>query len=203
LLRVGLTGGIACGKSLVAGFFEDRSIPVVNDDVAARDAVAPGSAGLAEVVREFGPALLLPDGSLDRPALGRIVFADERLRRRLMEITHPRIGVLLAERFSVAERSDAPFVVYESALLVENGNVDAWRPLIVVRADHERQVDRMASRNGLSRVEAEDRIRSQIPVGEKAALADHVIENSGSRARAAEQFERVYAALLARAATDR
>lgn len=196
MLRVGLTGGIACGKSLVGGFFRDRGVPVVDDDVAARDAVAPGTEGLAAVVAEFGEEILASDGSLDRPALGRIVFADDARRRRLMEITHPWIGALIAQRFRAAEETDAPMVVYESALLVENGNYDAWRPIVVVRTDHETQVRRIASRNGLSREEAENRIRSQMPVDEKAALADHVIDNSSSPERAAERFEEIYAALL-------
>lgn len=196
MLRVGLTGGIACGKSLIGGLFREKGIPVVDDDAAARDVVSAGSEGLAAVVREFGEEILAADGSLDRPALGRIVFADDTLRRRLMEITHPRIGSLLAERFREAEESGAPMVVYESALLFENGNHEAWRPIIVVRTDHETQVARIASRNGLSRREAEDRIRSQMSVDEKARRGDLVIENSGSTADATATFERVYATLL-------
>jgi len=200
MLRVGLTVGIACGKSLVAEMFRDRGVPVVDDDVAARDAVAPGSEGLAAVVAEFGQGVLRPDGSLDRPALGRTVFADDGLRRRLMEITHPRIGALIAQRLGAAEASGAALVVYESALLVENGAADAWRPLVVVRADRELQIARMARRNGLSREEAEARIRAQTSVEDKAALADFVIDNSGSRRQAAARFERVYEALCARIA---
>lgn len=195
MLRIGLTGGIACGKSLVAAMFRDRGVPVVDDDDAARDAVAPGSEGLAAVVGEFGDGILLPDGGLDRPALGRIVFADDTKRRRLMEITHPRIGALIAERLGAAQASGASMVVYESALLVENGVADAWRPLVVVRADHEQQVTRIASRNGLDRGEAEHRIRSQMAVDEKAALADYVIDNSGSPAEARAHFEEVFEAL--------
>ena len=103
MLRVGLTGGIACGKSLVAGFFAEKGIPVVNDDHAAHDAVEKGSEGLAAVVQEFGDAILLPDGNLDRPKLGRIVFNDDAKRRRLMAITFPFIGRLLGERFDAAE----------------------------------------------------------------------------------------------------
>ncbi|MDG2307322.1 MAG: dephospho-CoA kinase [Candidatus Binatia bacterium] len=202
MLRVGLTGGIACGKSLIGRLFEERHVPVIDDDVAARDAVSPGSEGLADVVAEFGEGILAPDGSLDRPALGKIVFADDGLRRRLMAITHPRIGALIAERFRAAEASVAPFVVYESALLIENGNVDAWRPLVVVRTDRETQIERMAGRNGLSREEAEDRIRSQMPVEEKAALADFVIDNSSTTQHAANEFERVYAAVVERASAD-
>lgn len=194
-----MTGGIACGKSLIGRLFKERQVPVVDDDVAARDAVAPGSEGLADVVAEFGEGILAPDGSLDRPALGKIVFADDGLRRKLMAITHPRIGALIAERFRAAEESGAPFVVYESALLIENGNVDAWRPLVVVCTNRETQIERMASRNGLSREDAEDRIRSQMAVEEKVAQADYIIDNSSTTQHAADEFERVYAALVARA----
>lgn len=175
----------------------------MDDDVAARDAVAPGSDGLAAVVAEFGEDILSADGSLDRPALGRIVFSDDARRLRLMEITHPAIGALLAERFRAAEQSGAAMVVYESALLIENGNFDAWRPIVVVRTDHETQVRRIAERNGLPREEAENRIRSQMAVGEKASLADYVIENSGTTEDAAAEFERVFAALTKSAASPK
>ncbi len=199
VLRVGLTGGIACGNSLVAGFFTARGIPVVNDDHAAHDAVAKGTEGLAAVVREFGPDVLLPDGSLDRATLGRIVFADDALRRRLMAITFPFIGRLLAERLAAAERSGAPMMVYESALLIENGGHEAWRPLIVVRVDEAQQLARLCQRNGLERDEALARIRSQMPIAEKAALADCVIDNSGSPEETERRFTEIYELLCARA----
>jgi dephospho-CoA kinase len=135
MLRVGLTGGIACGKSLVAEFFRRRAIPVVNDDEAAREAVAKGTLGLAAVVAEFGEDVLLADGTLNRPELARRVFADDAKRRRLMAVTHPAIGRLLRQRFAEAEQSGARIIVYESALLVENGVASAWRPLVVVRRE--------------------------------------------------------------------
>lgn len=199
MLKVGLTGGIACGKSLVAGFFTDAGIPVVNDDHAAHDAVAKGSEGLAAVVREFGEDVLLPDGSLDRPKLGRIVFNDDARRRRLMAITFPFIGRLLAERFAAAEASGAPFVVYESALLFENGGPDAWRPIVVVWVDEEQQIARLRARNGLSLDDATARIRSQMPIAKKVELADELIDNRGSPEETRRQFDAVYARLLARA----
>ncbi|MEW6272107.1 MAG: dephospho-CoA kinase [Thermodesulfobacteriota bacterium] len=199
MLRVGLTGGIACGKSLVAGFFTARGVPVVNDDDAARDAVAKGSDGLAAVVREFGDEVLLPDGALDRPKLGRIVFADDVLRRRLMGITFPFIGRLLEQRFAAAEASGAPMVVYESALLIENGGHEAWRPIVVVRVDEAQQLERLRARNGLTHEEAVARIASQMPIARKAELADYVIDNSGTPAESERRFTRVYAELEARA----
>jgi dephospho-CoA kinase len=200
VLRIGLTGGIACGKSFVAAMFRERGVPVVNDDDAARDAMAPGSPALAAVAAEFGPEVLLPDGSLDRPALGRRVFADNELRLRLMAITFPAIGRLVGERLDAAERSGAAMVVYESALLFENGATGSWRPIIVVRASSEQQLARLQARNGLSEREAIDRIRSQMSIEEKASRADIVFDNSGSEDDARRRFTDLYAELTKRAA---
>ena len=199
MLRVGLTGGIACGKSLIGGLFARKGIPVVDDDQAARAAVAPGTPGLAAVIQEFGREYLLPDGTLDRPRLGRLVFADDALRRKLMQITFPHIGRLVQERIGEAERSGAPILVYESALLIENGQADRWRPLIVVWASEERQLERLMARNALNRSEAVDRIRSQMPLADKVKLADYAIDNSGSPEETERRFEAVFAALLDRA----
>jgi dephospho-CoA kinase len=198
MLRLGLTGGIACGKSLVAGLLRARGIPVVDDDQAARDAVAPGTRGLAAVVQEFGSGVLLPDGSLDRAGLGRIVFADDRLRLRLMAITFPWIGELVQSRLAEAEKLGAPAVVYESALLIENGQADHWRPLIVVTASEAQQVARLVSRNALSAEEARARIASQMTVAAKAAAADFVIDNSGSPTDAERQLDDVLGRILSR-----
>jgi dephospho-CoA kinase len=200
---VGLTGGIACGKSLVAGFFVARGVPVVNDDDAARDAVAKGSEGLAAVVREFGEDVLLADGTLDRPKLGRIVFADDAKRRRLMALTFPFIGRLVQERLAVAEASGARMVVYESALLFENGAYDPWRPIVVVRVDEASQIARLRARNALSLEDAAARIAVQMPVARKVELADYVIDNSGTPDESERQFARVYAALAERAGAPR
>lgn len=198
MLRAGLTGGIACGKSLVSGFLREMGAAVVDDDVAARDAVRPGSEALEAVVAEFGRDVLQADGSLDRPRLGRIVFADDAKRRKLMAITFPAIGRLLLERLAAAEASGAPLLVYESALLIENGQAEAWRPLLVVTTTPEIQLRRLRERNSLSEEEARERVASQMPVEAKARLADHVIENVGlpeeTRARCAE----VWAALFDR-----
>jgi len=199
VLRVGLTGGIACGKSLVGGFFQARGVPVVDDDQAARDAVAAGTPGLAEVVREFGREYLLPDGELDRPKLGRLVFGDDALRRKLMQITFPQIGRLVGARIAEAQASGAAMMVYESALLIENGQAEHWRPLVVVSANEERQLERLMARNALTHSEALARIRSQMPLAAKVALADYTIDNSGSREETERAFERVFAALSARA----
>ena len=196
MVRAALTGGIACGKSLVSGFLREMGAAVVDDDVAARDAVRPGSEALAAVVEEFGRDVLAADGSLDRPKLGRIVFADDAKRRRLMSITFPAIGRLLLERFAVAEAAGAPVLVYESALLVENGQADAWRPLVVVTTTPEIQLRRLRERNALTGEEALDRVRSQMPLADKARLADFVIENVGTPAQTRSRCAEVWAALI-------
>jgi dephospho-CoA kinase len=180
--------------------FRERGVPVVNDDDAARDAMAPGSPALAAVAAEFGPEVLLLDGSLDRQALGRRVFADNELRLRLMAITFPAIGRLVGERLDAAERSGAAMVVYESALLFENGATGSWRPIIVVRASSEQQLARLQARNGLSEREAMDRIHSQMSIEEKASRADIVFDNSGSEDDARRRFIDLYAELTKRAA---
>ena len=199
MLRVGLTGGIACGKSLVADFFRDAGIPVVNDDDAARDAVAIGTPGLAAVVEAFGPQVLGPDGTLDRPALGRIVFADPEQRLRLMNATFPFIGRLVLERIQAAEETGAPMLVYESALLVENRQAENWRPLVVVWAPPEIQISRLRARNQLSEEDARNRIASQMAVEEKRALADHAIDNSGTPGQTRACFDSVLEELYRKA----
>jgi len=192
--RVGLTGGIACGKSVVARFFAEKGIPVVNDDLAARDAVGASTPGLAAVLREFGD-VLGPDGELDRPRLGRLVFGDDAKRRRLMQITFPFIGELLRQRFRAAEEVGSAMIVYESALLIENGGADSWRPLVVVRATSDQQLARLRERNGLDADDARRRIEAQMPVDEKAAVANYVIDNTGTIADARRQFDAIFAEL--------
>src|SRR5580658_10202629 len=125
----GLTGGIASGKSTVAARFAARGVPVLDADAFAREVVAIGTEGLAEVVAAFGAGVLFPDGSLDRKALAAIVFADETSRRRLQAITHPRIAALTATRTAELAGRE-PLACYEAALLVENGLADAFRPLV-------------------------------------------------------------------------
>jgi dephospho-CoA kinase len=149
-------------------------------------------------VREFGGDVLLPDGSLDRAKLGRIVFADDARRRHLMATTFPFIGKLLQERFAAAERSGAPLLVYESALLIENGGHESWRPLIVVRVGEALQIERLCARNQLSLDDARARIRAQLSIARKAELADYVIDNDGTPDAAERQFDLVYAELLRR-----
>lgn len=194
---VGLTGGIASGKSTVARAFSAEGIPVIDADQLAREVVAPGSEGLSELVDAFGADILAPDGSLDRKALGARVFQNDELRRQLNAITHPRIGRLSAERIAAIDAT-APYAVYEAALLVENGLHKNMRALVVVALDEARQLERIVLRDQLSEGDARARIAAQAPLAHKLAVADYVIENSGELDALRTRVSDVHRALLQR-----
>jgi len=203
-LLVGLTGGIATGKSTVSEMFRRLGGEIIDADHLARDVVAPGEPALAEIARVFGSDVLLPDGGLDRKRLGALVFADPEKRRRLEQITHPAIR----ERFSrrLAELDAAGFagvVFFDAAVLIESGNYKNMDRLVVVLADEPTQRTRLMERDRLDTDDAVLRIRSQMPVAEKADLADHVIDNSGDRARTETRVRAVYTALLEEACRRR
>jgi dephospho-CoA kinase len=195
----GLTGGIGSGKSRVAALLRERGVPVVDADELAREAVAVGSEGLAEVVRAFGRELLAVDGSLDRKRLGALVFSDEAARRRLNAITHPRVRQLSAERFAELSRQGAALAAYDVPLLFEVGLDAVLRPIVVVAASEATQRARIVARDGLSAAEAQARIDAQLPLSEKRRRADHVIENDGSLAELAAQVDALLPKLRASA----
>ena len=177
---IGLTGGIASGKSEVSRVLQSLGVGVVDADKLAREVVAPGSEGLREVVATFGTGVLAPDGSLDRERLAAIVFGDEPARKRLQAITHPRIGQLSAQRIAALRASDAPYVVYDAPLLVEVGAHQGFAALIVVAAEEAIQVARLLARDGFAEREARQRIAAQLPLARKIAVADYVIRNDTS-----------------------
>jgi dephospho-CoA kinase len=187
----GLTGGIACGKSTVANRWRARGLPVVDADQVAREVVLPGSEGLAEIVRVFGPTVLLPDGSLDRKALARIAFATAEARKELERITHPRIGLRTAELMSELARAGEPLACYEAALLVENHLADRFRPLVVCACSEATQLARIQARDKVSAEDALARVRAQTPLREKVAAANFVIETDGRVEESAQQADRV------------
>lgn len=195
---VGLTGGIAAGKSTVARSFAALGVPVVDADKLARDAVAIGSEGLAEIVAAFGSDVLLADGSLDRKALGARVFADSTLRARLNAITHPRIAQLGAQQIADHGKAGANYVIYEAALIVENNLQRAMQALVVVSVDPVVQLARLLKRDGLSESEAQARIAAQMPLEKKIEAADFVIDNSGAPEVVAERVADVHGLILAR-----
>ncbi len=176
----GLTGGIACGKSTVAGFLREQGVGIVDADLAAREVVLPGSEGLAEIVRTFGDAVLATDRTLDRKKLAERVFRDPEARRRLEAITHPRIRDASMQKAHQLSQAGHTLIGYEAALLVEAGTADAFRPLVVVIANEQDQIARLRARDGLDEAQARARLAAQMPVRQKAALADHVIDTSCS-----------------------
>jgi dephospho-CoA kinase len=194
---VGLTGGIASGKSTVARAFAERGVPIIDADQLAREVVLPGSDGLAEIIDTFGRDVLLRDGSLDRKALAARVFPDPTLRMKLNAITHPRIGRLSAERMASIDSSH-PYLIYEAPLIVENNLHRAMHALIVVALDVSAQIERVMNRDGLSNAEATARIAAQAPLERKLAAADFVIENGGELSSISPRVDEIHAQLLAR-----
>jgi dephospho-CoA kinase len=181
MLLFGLTGGLASGKSTVAAHLRSLGVPVIDADQLARELVAPGTPGLAAVVEAFGPTVLLPDGSLDRPKVAAAVFSDPNQRRRLNAILHPLIGAASAARIADLTARGEPLACYEAALLVENGLADAFRPLVVVAVPEAVQVARAMARDSATEEQARARIAAQLPLATKVAAADYVIDNGGSR----------------------
>jgi dephospho-CoA kinase len=195
---VGLTGGIASGKSTVARLFEKLGIPVVDADAIARQVVRKGTEGLREIVEAFGEGVLDDEGELDRSRLANIVFDDDDARRRLNAITHPRIAETSAEQIAALAQGGPPYIIYEAALLVENGSHRAFSALVVVAADEATQLARMEARDGLSEADARARLEAQLPVAKKVEVADFVIYNNGTREEAEAQTRAVHRSLLER-----
>lgn len=196
--RIGLTGGIAAGKSVAAERLAERGAVLLDYDVLSRDAVAPGSPGLAEVVEAFGPAVLAPDGSLDRPGLAAVVFADDTARERLNAIVHPVVHRLAAEREAAAAALDpGAVVVHDIPLLVESGFADAFHLVVLVQAPAVLRVERLVRTRGMDRAEAEQRIAAQAPEEQRMAVADVVLDGSGApdelRAQVDELWDRLAA----------
>ncbi len=203
-LLVGLTGSIATGKSTVSRMFAHLGARVIDADLLSREVVMPGQPAYARIVEEFGPQVVQEDCSLDRKALGAIVFADSARRKRLEEITHPAIGARQQRILSVLdEEAFEGVVLWDAALLFESGGIARMDRVVVVFADPETERRRLMERDGLSEADARARIASQMPIGEKAKLADHVIDNSGAREETERQVRAVYGALLAELAARR
>lgn len=190
MTRVGLTGGVASGKSTVSRILAELGAVVVDADVLAREVVASGTDGLAEVVEEFGLEVLGPDGGLDRPALGAIVFADESRRRALEAIVHPRVRARAAE--IEASAPSGAVVVHDIPLLAETGQADSFDAVLVVDVPVATQVARMVEQRGLSHDDAQARVAAQASREDRLAVATYVIDNTGTleelRARVAEVY---------------
>jgi dephospho-CoA kinase len=197
MVRVGLTGGIASGKSLVAAELAARGAIIIDADVLAREVVEPGTPGRAAIIERFGPQVLT-DGRLDRAHLAEIVFADPAARRDLERIVHPVVRARAAELERAA--GSAAVVVHVIPLLVETGQQGDFDLVVTIDVDHETQIQRMMGRNGFSRAEAESRIAAQAAREDRRAAADVVLDNSGDVAQLKDQIDALWAVLTSTAA---
>ncbi len=192
---IGLTGGIACGKSTVANMLRTRGAHVIDADLLARQVVAPGTPALAEIAAHFGTDILHADGSLDRGKLGAQVFADEEARRALNAIIHPRIAQASQSEIARLAASGADPIIYEAALIAENKLYTWMDAVIVVNVPPEVQLARLLDRESLTEAQARDRIQSQLPQQDKIAIADFVIDNGHGVEETRAQVEQLWAQL--------
>lgn len=203
-LRIGLTGGVASGKSTVAEAFRARGAAIVDADVIARDVVRPGGPAYQGVVDAFGSAVVGPGGALDRKALAARVFGNEADRRRLNALTHPHIRRRIADEAArLTAAAEVPVIVFDIPLLLDttDGRDLDLDGIVVVYADEAARLRRLTGRDGISPEEARGRLAAQVPLEDKVKRADWVIDNSGTPAETQEQVERLWQTLLERART--
>ena len=197
MLKVGLTGSIAVGKSFVVSVFQDLGCATFDADKIAHTVMEPGREAFDDIVRDFGRAVLGEDGSVDRAKLGAIVFADSERRRRLNEIVHPRViaeqNRLLAE---VERKNPEGIVIVDAALMIESGGYKRFDTLIVVFCSSETQIERLMKRNNVTREEAELRVAAQMPSEEKRRYADYEIDTSGTQEETRARVTEIYHLLL-------
>ncbi|GAA1187515.1 dephospho-CoA kinase [Kitasatospora gansuensis] len=196
MLRIGLTGGIGAGKSEVSGQLAALGALIVDSDLIAREVVAPGTDGLRAVVAEFGPSVLRADGSLDRPALGALVFADPERLAALNAIVHPLVRARSAELEAAAGERDV--VVHDVPLLAENGLAPLYDQVVVVDASDEVRIDRLVRLRGMTEAEARARMAAQADRQTRLAIADLVIDNSGTLAELAPRVQELWETLQKR-----
>jgi dephospho-CoA kinase len=200
---VGLTGGIATGKSTVARMFEKRGVVLIDADAIVRELQAPGSPVLAEIAAAFGPEVIDANGELDREAVGARVFRDAQARKRLGDIIHPRVTAEMQRRTEAARAAGAAVVMLDIPLLLEGreagtgtGSAVRFDAVIVVYASEDVQIERQLERNTYARDEAERRVRAQMSIEDKRALADYVIDNTGSLEDTERQVDEIYSRLV-------
>ncbi len=195
MLRIGLTGGIAAGKSTASARFAQLGARVIDHDELARRAVEPGSAALVDIVREFGDRVL-SEGRLDRPALAAIVFEDDDARRRLNAIVHPTVFAMSQAQDRAARKEGVAVVVHDIPLLVEAGSGSGFDMVVVVQAEREVRLTRLVEGRGLTREEAEARLASQASDEQRAAIADVVLDGSGTSEALAAQVDALWGTML-------
>lgn len=196
MIRVGLTGGIATGKSTVARMFAARGAAVLDADELVRELQYPGMPVYDAIVEAFGTAILKEDGTIDRKSLGEMVFRDTKLRKRLEAIVHPALISAVEQRVVELRTQGVPICVVELPLLIEAESEDRFDWVVVVVASEDLQVARLMTDRGLTREEALARIRSQMPLQEKVKQAHFVIENSGDRWQTEGRVQEIYDVLL-------
>jgi dephospho-CoA kinase len=190
---IGLTGGIASGKSAVAARLAQHGAVVIDADVLAREVVEPGTLALARIAEEFGSEVIAADGSLDRAALGAVIFTSPEKRAALNAITHPAVGSRSHELFTAAAAADPKaIVVYDVPLLVDAGRADEFDMIVVVNASTETRVARMIEQRGMTRDEALHRINSQATDTERLAIADVVIDANGTLEETLQQADTLW-----------
>ncbi|WP_092919501.1 dephospho-CoA kinase [Agrococcus baldri] len=196
-MLLALTGGIASGKSTIAARLAERGAVVIDADALVRELQQPGQPVLAAIAAEFGDHLLLPDGALDRAALGAVIFADDDARHRLNAIVHPAVGEESARRFRAAFAADADaVVVYDVPLLVEARPDDPWDLVVVAHAPAETRIRRLVELRGMDEADARARVASQASDERRLAIADVVIETEGELAATLEQVDRLWERLV-------
>ena len=195
--RVGLTGGIATGKSHVRAVFEALGVPTIDADVLAHEAVAPGSAGFEAVKARFGPDVVDSRGALDRRKLGSLVFADGQARKDLEAIIHPGVVTAIERWFSSLDAQAHPFAIADVPLLYEASRERDYDVVIVTACELPTQIRRVMARDGITEAEARQRIAAQLPIDEKIRRADHVIRTDGLLASTNAQVHEVYRRLSA------
>ncbi len=200
MILVGLTGGVATGKSTVAQMFQRCGAFVIDADALAHQVVEPDKPAWRAIVKTFGKAVLNPDRTINRQALGALVFRNRASLRRLEQIIHPRVAREQARLTARARRNDSKAVViYDVPLLYEAGIDKRVEKVIVVTADRETQIARLKKRNGFPRADAIRRIRSQLPLRQKARAADYLLDGTTPRPRLLAQVKRLYRELAERA----
>jgi len=196
---IGLTGGIASGKSAVASRLAERGAIVVDADALAREVVEPGSPALAQIAKKFGPKVIAADGSLNRAALGALIFPSPKKRAALNAITHPAVAARSHELFAAAAAADPDaIVIYDVPLLVDAGRADEFDMIVVVNASTATRVSRMIEHRGMTRDEALHRINSQATDTERLAIADVVIDANGTLEETLQQADALWEKLSSR-----
>jgi len=200
-LIVGLTGGIVSGKSTVASMFKDLGAKIVDADKLGHSVILPNKSAWKKIVKIFGKDILQNDLTVDRGKLGKIVFTNQALLKKLNEITHPEITKIIKKEINLAKdktRSQEKILIIDAALIYEAKIDRLMDKIIVVCIDEDKQIKRLIKRNNLSKDEALQRIKSQMPMREKAKMADYVIDNSSSLDKTKEQVEKIWQSLISR-----